>query len=94
MVANEQGGTRPGYLPAQLLLLSWGPQDTVLFAVFLVVFHSACEYLHRATMAKEKQKQTNKSQLSYGLSINTYKSSAAYLQLHDKGVTLEAYGGG
>lgn len=45
------------YLPVQLLLLSWWPQDTVLFAGAFVVFHSAWEYLHRTTA--EGTQQTN-----------------------------------
>lgn len=77
MIANEQGGTRPGHLPVQLLLLSWGPQDTVLFAVSLVVFHSAREYLHRVTTGQKP----NQSRAAHDLSNNPYKSSAQYLKM-------------
>lgn len=76
MIANEQGGTRPGHLPVQLLLLSWGPQDTVLFAASLVVFQSAREHLHRVTTGQKP----NKSQAAHDLSNNPYKSSAQYLK--------------
>lgn len=45
------------YLPVQLLLLSWGLQDTVPFACAFVVFHSAWQYLHMTTA--EGRQQTN-----------------------------------
>ena len=41
--------------PAQLLLLSWGLQDTFLFGGAFVTFHSAWEYLHRAIATARKQ---------------------------------------